>query len=430
MKPQLVLQLPGAALDANTMVSWAVFDSGRQVLSGRSALASVRHEASAHFDGGEVIALVPGELVLLIHVRIPTRQLRHIKQALPYMVEEMIADNIEDVHLAMPAGKLDWDEGVPVAVVRHHLLIDWLDQLHHCQLQPDFLGPDVLAVPWREQGRHYFVAPPTADAQPVRVLCRHSAYVGQVIAPHNLPVLVAAQARDDARGLVALRRYVVSGGSDSGAAVASVAEQLRQQVEADVEVAPFAETSFDVLATTAVREREAMINLLQGGYRVQRRGSGGAWQQRAAMIAGVGLLGYLLLAGGGGLYFSWRAQQLEQQSIALYRELFPGERRVVSPRKQMANHLRERGQIASDSLLPLLARAANGFAADPAMRVDELRFNQQQNALSVQLRAPSLDALEQLKKSLQSSGLDAELGGATVQGEATVGRLQIREQKS
>jgi general secretion pathway protein L len=346
------------------------------------------------------------------------------------MVEEMIADNIEDVHLAMPAGKLDWDEGVPVAVVRHHLLIEWLDQLHHCHLQPDFLGPDVLAAPWREQGRHYFVAPSDAVTQPARVLCRHSAWVGQVVNPHNLPVLVAAQAREDARGLVALRRCIVSGGSDSGAAVAAVAEQLRQQTDTDVEVAPFAESTFDVLATTAVRERDTMINLLQGGYRVQRRGSGGAWQQRAAMIAGVGLLGYLLLAGGGGLYFSWRAQQLEQQSIALYRELFPGERRIVSPRKQMANHLRERGQIASDSLLPLLARAANGFAANPATRVDELRFDQQQSALSVQLRAPSLDALEQLKKNLQSSGLDAEVGSATVQGEATVGRMQIREQKS
>lgn len=428
MKPQLVLQLPGAALDANTPVAWSVFDEdGRLQASGRAALASVRAEADVYFRGGETLVLVPGEYVLLLHVRLPTRQLRHIKQALPYMVEEMIADNIEDVHLAMPGGRLDWDEGVPVAVVRHHLLIDWLDQLYHCGLQPDFLGPDVLAVPWREQVRQYFVAP--APNGGTRILFRNGVYSGQVIAPHNLPVLLAASA--DAGALVALRRDVISGGEDSAQVLPAISETFRQTLGADVDVAPFAESTTEVLAASAVRERGQMLNLLQGGYRVQRRGvSGGQWQRRAAMIAAVGLLGYALLAAGSGLYFSWRAQQLEQQSVALYRQLFPGERRIISPKKQMANHLRDSGQVVTESLLPLLAKAANGFAADPATRIDELRFNQQQKNLHVQLRAPSLDALELIKKQLQGNGLEAEIGSASTQGAVTVGRMQIREQKS
>ncbi|MET0379154.1 MAG: type II secretion system protein GspL, partial [Spongiibacteraceae bacterium] len=223
---------------------------------------------------------------------------------------------------------------------------------------------------------------------------------------------------------------VVSGGSDSSVGVQQAAVAVQQQFGGSAEIAPFAETSAEVLAATAVRQREQMINLLQGGYRVQRRSQDGPVWRRAASIAAIGLTLYAALAGGGGFYFSWRAQQVETQTFTLYRELFPAERRVVSPRKQMANHLRGSGQPVAESLLPLLAKAATGFGSDANTHIDELRFNQQQNNLQVQLRTSSLEVLEQIKKRLDASGLSAEIGSAQEQGGSTVGRMQIRDQKS
>jgi general secretion pathway protein L len=430
MKPQLVLQLPSAVVTAETVVHWAVFDDdGRLRASGDHALNAVRDAAGTYFRDGETRVLVPGELVLLTSVRIPTKQLRHIKQALPYMVEEMIADNIEDVHIALPSGKLNWDGEVPVAVVRHHWLIDWLDQLYHHGIRPDFLGPDTLATPWRENSESYFVAPGRAGAQP-RVLYRNSFYRGQVVALPNLPVLLSAQAAAGATDIVAVARHVVSGGNDSAAGVQQAASVVQLSVGGAAEIAPFAEPGAEVLAATAVRQREQMINLLQGGYRVQRRAQDGHLWARVATVAAVGLALYALIAGGGGLYFSWRAQQAEDQTFALYRELFPGERRVISPRKQMANHLRGSGQPTAQSLLPLLAKAAAGLNADAGTRIDELRFNQQQNNLQLQLRTTSLDELEKIKKRLDANGLNAEINSAQEQAGGTVGRMQIHEQKS
>jgi general secretion pathway protein L len=438
MKPQLVLQLPSAELSAETIVHWAIFDEdGRLQASDQAALSAVRSTISRYFRDGEIRVLVPGELVLLTKVRIPTKQLRHIKQALPYMVEEMIADNIEEVHLALPAGKLDWDGEVPVAVVRHHLLINWLDQLFHHGIKPDFLGPDTLAMPWREHSRSYFAVPAqselNAGTDNIRVLYRDDRYCGQVVALDNLPVLLAAQPAELVDGvghLAALTRYVASGGADVAAAVQQMSAQLQKVSDGDIDVAPFVESSAEVLAATAVREREQVINLLQGGYRVQRRNHNPQIWSRVASVAAIGLVVYALVAGGSGWYFSSRAQQTEAQSLALYRELFPGERRVVSPKKQMANHLRGSGQAVAESLLPLLAKAAAGFGVDDKTRIDELRFNQQQKNLQVQLRTPSLEVLEQIKKRLDASGLNVDIGSAVEQGNTTVGRMQIREQKS
>lgn len=431
MKPQLVLQLPSAVISADSILHWSVFDAdGHLQAHDKSALADLRSDVAGYFRDGEIRVLIPGELVLLTRVRIPTKQVRHIKQALPYMVEESLADNIEDVHLALPAGKLDWDGDVPVAVVRHHLLIDWLDQLYRHGIQPDFLGPDTLAVPWREHGRSYFVLSSLRDGETsMRVFTRDGLYSGQVMAQQNLDALLATQTALPSDHLAALTRCVVSSGSDAAGELQVLAERLQSRLGSEIEIAPYAEAGTEVLAATAVRQREQALNLLQGGYRVQRRGGEQVWQ-RVASVAGIGLTLYALLAGGSGLYFSWRAQQTEAQTFALYRELYPTERRVVSPKKQMANHLRGDGQPVAESLLPLLAKAASGFSVDATTRIDELRFNQQQKNLQVQLRTPSLEVLEQVKKRLDANGLNAEINSAVEQGASTVGRMQIREQRS
>src|SRR5205809_607323 len=112
---QLVIQLPSAQVQAETELFWCVFSAGGEVqASRRTTLAVLQHALADVFEAGETWVLVPGELVTLTAVNIPSRQLRQIKQALPYMVEELIADNIEEVHLALPAAKLDDSGDIPV----------------------------------------------------------------------------------------------------------------------------------------------------------------------------------------------------------------------------------------------------------------------------------------------------------------------------
>ena len=61
---------------------------------------------------------------------------------------------------------------MPVAVVRHDLLINWLDQLYQHGIKPDWMCPDTLTVPWREHSRSFFVSGE-------RVLYRHERFGAQ-----------------------------------------------------------------------------------------------------------------------------------------------------------------------------------------------------------------------------------------------------------
>src|SRR5690348_11441902 len=103
MTQHLVIQLDSARIDADSMIGWYLFDTAQRLeRSGQTPLGELQNELGGAFREGETLVLVPGGLVFLTAARIPSRQVRQIKQALPYMVEELIADNIEDVHLAIP----------------------------------------------------------------------------------------------------------------------------------------------------------------------------------------------------------------------------------------------------------------------------------------------------------------------------------------
>lgn len=422
MKQFLIIQLPAAELDAQTPIRWFVFDADEALQAqGVSPLAQLQPHTAAVFSAGETLVQVPGELVLLTSVRIPSRQLRQIKQALPYMVEELIADNIEEVHMALPNGKPAADASLPVAVIRHHLLIDWLDQLYQYGIRPDRMSPDSLAAPWREHSKSFFI-----DGG--RVLYRDAAHSAQVFfLPQLETFLGLMQAQFGIEEIGAVPRYLVGAGSDAADRVQPVVAAVAAQLRGEAETVAYGETGAEVLAANALRQRDDGINLLQGGYKVQRRGDGGAWR-RTAVAASIGLLIYCGVSAASGIWFSWRASRVEAQTVALYRELFPQERRVVSPKKQMQAHLRgARSDLTSP--LPLLAKTALGLRNNN-IQLDELRYSQQRNDLQLQLRAPTLEVFDRIKQQLDGVGLSVEINSAAQRGSETLGRLNVRERQS
>ena len=423
MKKTLVIHLPAVALQADTAIVWHVFGDGALLLSGRDPLSELAAATRASFGAGETLVLIPGELVLLTSVRIPSRQMRQIKQALPYQVEELIAENIEDVHLALPPFKPEANAAMPVAVVRHHLLIDWLDQLYQHGIKADRVCPDSLTVPWRLHSRSFFVGGE-------RVVFRSERYGAQVFFKSQtgayLQLLKRQLAADE---LGAVPRYVVASGPEDSDAARALQQAIAAEFGVEVELSEYAESATEVLAAEAVRNADSAINLLQGGYAVQQVGDGAQWL-RTVKVAAAALAVYAAVTVASGIWFSWQAGVVEKQTFAYYHELFPQERRVVSPRKQMQAHLGGGGVKASP--LPLLTKTALGLrsdlsAHDGAMQLDELRYDQQHDDLQLQLRAPTLEVLDHVKQQLGGVGLQVDISSAAQRGKETVGRLKVRE---
>lgn len=424
MKQHLVIHLGAPTVDADSTVDWHLFGtSGGLERGGRMTLGGLRAELGAVLAECETVVLVPGELVFLTSAHIPSRQVRQIKQALPYMVEELIADNIEDVHLAIPDLKPGEENELPVGVVQHHLLIDWLDQLYQHGITADVLCPDTLAVPWRQGSQGFF-------AMAERMICRDGAYRGQVIARAQFDDYLQLLKHELAeRELGAPLRHVVYCGADCLESGQTVCAALQADIDPETSLIEYAENSAEVMAANAVQHVDELLNLLQGGYKVQRRGQDERQWARVAAVAGIGLALYCAIAGASGAWFAWQADKAEAQTFSLYRQLFPGERRVVSPKKQMQAHLGGGNAAAGASPLPLLAKAALGLRGNQ-LQIDELHYRRQRNELQLQLHAPTLETLEQIKTQLGGVGLSVEINSASQQGSSAVGRLNIRDGQS
>ncbi|MFL9842655.1 type II secretion system protein GspL [Sphingomonas sp. ST-64] len=94
---------------------------------------------------GPATMLVPGESVLLLAVDLPVASRAKRIEALPFAIEDRIADPIESVHLAIGA------EIAPrkylVAVVRHAQMVEWVEAAEVAGLGHAALVPDPLALP-------------------------------------------------------------------------------------------------------------------------------------------------------------------------------------------------------------------------------------------------------------------------------------------
>ena len=82
--------------------------------------------AAAAAAGRKVIALVPAFSVLRIFAEIPVRAASKILQALPFAMEEQLAEDVEQLHFA--TGKRETDDRLPVAVVQRAKMDAWLEQ--------------------------------------------------------------------------------------------------------------------------------------------------------------------------------------------------------------------------------------------------------------------------------------------------------------
>ena len=95
-------------------------------------------QAAASNDGRPVIALLPSEDVLTITTELRARG-NKLLNALPYALEDHVADDVDDLHFApgqrMPNGLL------PVAVIARAKMDAWLEALRS---RDEMLGRDVL----------------------------------------------------------------------------------------------------------------------------------------------------------------------------------------------------------------------------------------------------------------------------------------------
>ncbi|WP_455216986.1 type II secretion system protein GspL, partial [Kaarinaea lacus] len=146
MRKSMVLQLPGQwpgtgeddASFEEYRTSWVLRDDDNPI---GSLFYGDLKEAATQAVGARVTVLVPGEDVLLARAQLPEMKGQKLARAVPFALEEQLANDAEDVHVAI--GRRDASGKLANAVILRETIDSWLSRLREAGLHPDVMSPEV-----------------------------------------------------------------------------------------------------------------------------------------------------------------------------------------------------------------------------------------------------------------------------------------------
>jgi general secretion pathway protein L len=402
MAESLYLQLPRAG----EPVRWLVVDTvGNRI--GHPQQGSFA-DVAAQAKGRRITAFVPAEGVTLTHVEVPSRNPQKVLQAVPFMLEDRLAEDVESLHFAL--GQREGSRQLVAAIGRAHMR-ELLDSLTAAGLAPARLIPDVCAI-----------TPESATAVAV---------VEDGVALVRFPDGSGFGADSDLAAQL-LRRRAGSEGSD----VTRIAIHAPLE-EAEAFDAKLGDFSQERVKQTLPDGRLALLShsvagqrgldLLQGDFKQQTsfQEHWRHWRLTAFLLVaclGLGLVQQIT----SYLHLRHQAAALDIQVEQLFTQAMPGSRlQPGTEMEQMKQRLAAlQGGDSAGSLLVLLDALGNGLNTNPSIQITGLNY--QSGSLQAQLQAADIGALDALKGALDGhNGIDAKLDSVNASGSQVTGRITL-----
>ena len=342
--------------------------------------------------------VLPSDVVRNITVPVAAEEVKHLRRALPFMLEESLLEDVADLHFAHKP----LDEGHhAVSVVARAKVAQWMGELPESLREVPWIS-EALCLPWTE-GQW------TLLFESDSVLVRWSEAEGTRVESTLLPALLGS--------LHAEQVVLVAYGQDEAAAMAAIPGHLREQTQWRQ-----GGLSEALLLTDPM---PAGPDLRQGEFAPQLplMRWWGVWQ-RVAVALGVALI--LKTGVSVADYQSLKGQnlQLRQAVQDSYRRVNP-RGAVVDVEKQLDRQLNELGAGSQQRVFtPVLVRLLSAADAVPDITLTSVNFSGARD-IRINLLAPDFQSVEQVRDQLGQRNLDAELESSNARRDGVVARLRV-----
>jgi general secretion pathway protein L len=399
----------------------AVDDNGtRRSEPGSGSLEDAAAQAAAR----PVIVLVPAADVLTTTVDIPVRGAR-LKAALPFALEESLADDVDTLHFAAAAKR---DSGLrPVAVVARAEIDRWLESLGAAGIEPVRMVPENYGLARIPGTMSVLVSEDCVmfnDGEDVE-------FVLEGMQPSD--ALVAAGALTDRAhdtesaedGETSGHLLVFCGPADEERLSHEWIALRHELSSVDVNVLPDG-----ILPRLAVTVASGSgVDLLQGRYGA--RTDYGAyfkpWRRAAVLLLGLLLVGFI---GKGIDYYRLSGEEasLREQFVAEYQQIRPGDSREILDPVSAVRSIRQGMGAATGPqvFLPSLQQLSKAMAQNSSARIETISYRA--GVIDVRITSPDVATLDSIQKIVRESGqFQASIQSTDQVANQISSRLQIRE---
>ena len=375
----------------------------------------------------KVIVLVPSVEVLTTSVDIPVKGGAKLQAALPFALEEHLADDIEKLHFA--AGTRRSNGKIPVAIVNRERLAEWIDWLSAVGIQPSAMIPDTFGLA-RIPGTISLLV---AEDQVMINDGADTELVMQGVSPGDALAAIGALDEDtgdtgsesDESALGAMPRHVlVYCEPECEERYQHDWLAIRHEMESvDVNLLP--DGVMPRLAVTVATG--AGVNLLQGefGPRPEYSGLFEPWRFAAILLLAFGVVG--IAAKATDVFVLKRQEaELKQQFETEYRQISPGAAEVSDPARLVASLKARAGNSgAAPVLLQTLEHLSRALQQNKDAKIEAISYRA--GVVDVRLNAPNVSILDNIQRVIGESGqFEAAIQSTDQDGDRVNSRIQIK----
>lgn len=423
MSEHLVIRL---GEDPNELTQWIAVDSTgtRRSLPGGGRLA----EAANDIGDRKVIVLVPSAEVLTTSVDIPVKGAK-LQAALPYALEEYLAEDVETLHFA--AGIKRSSGRTPVSIVSRSKMDDWIATLSAAGISASSIIADSYGLA-RIPGTisllltdgHVYIN----DGGDVELVMEGVSPGDALAAIGALDDGAAAADSDESDEETAasqMPRHVLiycEPADDERYQHDWIA--MRQELDSvDVKLLP--DGVMPRLAVTVATGTG--VNLLQGDYAVKKEYAGllRPWKYAAMLFVAFGLVG--LGAKAADLYLLSRQEaELSTMFNAEYQQMLPGAPQSDDPEAVIDSLRRRLGNVDTPPLfLQSMEQLSRAIQQNNSAQIQAISFRA--GVVDLRVSAPDVATLDEVQRAIAESGqFQAAIQSTDQDGEKVSSRIQIQ----
>ena len=402
-------------IDNAQQATWALCNNDGE-LTGKITTGSLDELREAAADRASVI-LLNSHCLHINQLQLPTQNLQKMLKAVPYAIEEYIADDVEDFHFVVARNKND--NSTSVVGINKSTLQDIIRIFHDAGINPEKIIPDALCLAAND------------DEQWACLNYKKDSYLqtgtsnGLIISHDILPYTISSKLHDEKQDNP--KKILLFREHDDAASF----DQLKEKNidNEDIELINIVYNTHPLVVFSGNYKQAMPLNLLQYDFKPKRKTSG-YWQhwRLAASLAAVSLVLHLGLT-------AFQHSQLKDTNMItkaeiekIYKQSFPQSRKIVNPRVQMEQKLDELKGNAGGSnkgLIFLLAESFGTLSHDKKnITLQSLTFRN--NRMDIGLEGSNLQAVETLNKNLNSNKkIKSEITSSSSEKDKVKGNLRI-----
>lgn len=419
MSEYFVIRLPESP---DEPAQWISVDSSgaRRSPPGAGLLA----DAAASAGGREIIALVPSAEVLTTSVDIPVKGAK-LQAALPYALEEYLAEDVDELHFA--AGARRSSGRTPVSVVSGNKLDEWLSVLAEAEITPHSVVAESYGLARIPGTISILLAEDSVfinDGGDIEL-------VMQGVSPGDALAAIGAlddssEADDETGERPQMPRHVLvycSAADDERFQHDWIA--IRQELDSlDVKLLP--DGVMPRLAVTIATG--SGINLLQGRYAPRKEYAGlfRPWKNAAMLALAFVLVGFAVKVSD---YYRLTSQEsaLRETFNSEYQAMLPGAPTAEDPMAVVDSLKRRIGTVDSAPVfLESMVQLSRAIQQNRAAKIQAISFRA--GVIDLRVSAPDVATLDGVQRAIGESGrFRAAIQSTDQDGEVVSSRIQVQE---